>query len=326
MVTSNANTITDGTVSAAAPATCSETSRWSFRGHGIHCLRAAPADPVAATAAHDRPPLLLIHGFGANTDHWRHNIPVLAQHHEVHAMDLLGFGLSAKPADITFEGNLWRDQVLAYTRERIERPTVFVGNSLGGYAALAAATAPESAAASAGVVLLNTVGRFQSELGGPATNDGWGKAIALTSRNVIGKVLVNNPLVQWLLFENLKRPANIRSTLKKVYVDHTHVDEELVNSIRRAALDPGAFKVFQAMFGIPQGESLDVLFAALAVPLLLVWGTCDPWIRPTPRLEMFREAVPQATQLTFEAGHCPHDERPDLVNGAMLKWLQGLPC
>ena len=48
----------------------------------------------------DRPALLLVHGFGASTDHWRHNIPVLAETHSVHALDLLGFGRSAKPGGL----------------------------------------------------------------------------------------------------------------------------------------------------------------------------------------------------------------------------------
>jgi hypothetical protein len=29
--------------------------------------------------------------------------------------------------------------------------------------------------------------------------------------------------------------------------------------------------------------------------------------------------------VVLEAGHCPHDEVPDQVNGALLEWLAGLP-
>ena len=46
--------------------------------------------------------MLLVHGFGASTDHWRHNLPVLSESYEVHALDLLGFGRSAKPAGVAY--------------------------------------------------------------------------------------------------------------------------------------------------------------------------------------------------------------------------------
>ena len=121
-------------------------------------FRSAPPQP-------EGPALLLVHGFGASTDHWRHNLPVLARTHEVHAIDLLGFGRSAKPHGVPYGGSLWRDQLSAYVRERIGRPTVLVGNSLGGYAALAAGAALGDQAA--GVVLLNAAGPFREEQAEP---------------------------------------------------------------------------------------------------------------------------------------------------------------
>ena len=41
--------------------------------------------------------VLLIHGFGANTEHWRFNQPVLAEAAPTYAIDLLGFGRSDQP-------------------------------------------------------------------------------------------------------------------------------------------------------------------------------------------------------------------------------------
>ena len=41
--------------------------------------------------------VLLIHGFGANTKHWRFNQPVLAEAAPTYAIDLLGFGESDQP-------------------------------------------------------------------------------------------------------------------------------------------------------------------------------------------------------------------------------------
>ncbi len=63
---------------------------WTWRDQLIYYVHAG---------VHHRqhPPLLLIHGFGASTDHWRKNIEELSNTFEVWAIDLLGFGRSAKP-------------------------------------------------------------------------------------------------------------------------------------------------------------------------------------------------------------------------------------
>ena len=209
---------------------------WSHHGHAVYTVQQHPEHDSTGY-----PALLLVHGFGASTDHWRHNIPVLAQNHAVHAIDLLGFGRSAKPAGLNYGGTLWRDQLVAYVRERIGSPTVIVGNSLGGFAALAAGAALGSDCA--GVVLLNAAGPFSDEQKPP---QGWG-AIA---RQSIGTALLKSPVLQRLLFENLRRPATIRRTLNQVYVDKTNVDDWLVESIRRPSLDPGAFGVFRTVFDI----------------------------------------------------------------------------
>jgi pimeloyl-ACP methyl ester carboxylesterase len=275
----------------------------------VHAIAAAPAEP-------EGPAILLVHGFGASTDPWRHNIPVLAQRHEVHAIDLLGFGRSAKPAELAYGGPLWRDQLAAYVSERIGRPTVLVGNSLGGFSALAAGAALGDQAA--GVVLLNAAGPFSDEQAPPK---GWG---AITRQTIAG-ALLKSPVLQRLLFENLRRPATIRRTLNQVYLDKTNVDEALVEAIRRPSLDPGAFGVFRTVFDIPRGQPLDELFAQLTCPLLLLWGIRDPWINAVGRRAAFQRHAPAGTrEVVLEAGHCPHDEVPDQVNAALLDWIAGL--
>jgi pimeloyl-ACP methyl ester carboxylesterase len=282
---------------------------WSHLGQPVHAVTARPEHP-------EGPAVLLVHGFGASTDHWRHNLPALAERHEVHALDLLGFGRSAKSAGLSYGGDLWRDQLVAYVEERIGRPTVLVGNSLGGFASLAAGAALGEGAA--GVVLLNAAGPFSDEQAPPR---GWG-AIA---RQTIGGALLRSPVLQRLLFENLRRPATIRRTLNQVYIDRTNVDDALVEAIRRPSLDPGAFGVFRTVFDIPRGQPLDELFVQLSCPLLLLWGIRDPWINAAGRRGAFQRHAPAATsEVVLEAGHCPHDEVPEQVNAALLDWLAGL--
>ena len=130
---------------------------WNFLNYPIHTVTAKPEEKSSSKDY----AILLIHGFGASTDHWRFNIPVLSNKYEVHAIDLLGFGKSPKPEDVEYSGSLWKDQVIAYVREKINKPTIIVGNSLGGYAALAAGA--ELKELSAGVILLNAAGYFSVE-------------------------------------------------------------------------------------------------------------------------------------------------------------------
>ena len=195
------------------------------------------------------------------------------------------------------------------------------GNSLGGFASLAAGVALAEQAA--GVALLNAAGPFSDEQAPPK---GWG-AIA---RQTIGGALLKSPVLQRLLFENLRRPATIRRTLNQVYLDKTNVDDALVEAIRRPSLDPGAFGVFRTVFDIPRGQPLDELFAELTCPLLLLWGIRDPWINaPGRRATFARHAPAHTTEVLLEAGHCPHDEVPQSVNAALLDWLHTLtpaPC
>ena len=128
---------------------------WNFLNYPIHTISANPDNSLKKIA------VLLIHGFGASTDHWRFNIPTLSSTYEVHAIDLLGFGKSPKPNDVDYSGSLWKEQAVAYVKEVIQKPTVIVGNSLGGYAALAAGA--ELNELSAGVILLNAAGYFSEE-------------------------------------------------------------------------------------------------------------------------------------------------------------------
>ncbi|KGG13625.1 MULTISPECIES: alpha/beta fold hydrolase [Prochlorococcus] len=312
------------------PLVANPNEPWSYLGHQVFSVSSSPKDFGANKEFKEAPVLLLVHGFGASTDHWRHNIPALAKSHEVHAIDLLGFGRSAKPSELDYGGELWKEQVVAYVKERICKPTVIVGNSLGGYAALAAGAALESQ--SAGVVLLNAAGYFSDEKFAYQPKDGISKM-----RQIIGKGLSRDLLIKWLvypliqrlIFENLRRPNVIRKTLQQVYINPKNVDDALIESIRRPSLDPGAFKVFQKVFqarGL-KGKPIDELFNDLQAPLLLLWGESDPWLRNAKaKQEKFRLFAKQASlevrEVLLQAGHCPHDEVPELVNQEMLNWLE----
>jgi pimeloyl-ACP methyl ester carboxylesterase len=279
---------------------------WTWRGEQIYYV-------CAGAANLNYPPLLLIHGFGASTDHWRKNIAELSQDFQVWAIDLLGFGRAAKPA-WNYTAELWRNQLHDFITEVIGRPTILAGNSLGGYAVLCvAATHPESAA---GVILLNSAGPFTNSTH-PKQPTPVQKAL---NQGITG--FLRHPLGNLMLYKFVQRKAFIRNTLKKVYLDQSAVTEQLIEEIYRPSCDAGATQVFASVFSNQQGEKVDILLGQMKCPLLMLWGEGDPWIDARQRGAKFREYYPQLEEHYLNAGHCPHDEIPHQVNQTIDRWVR----
>ncbi len=286
-------------------ATTALGNTWIWRDYSVYYVRAGELRT-------DRPPLLLVHGFGASTDHWLKNIAELQNDFEVWAIDLIGFGRSSKPAG-GYSSDLWRDQLSDFIEHIIGRPAVIAGNSIGGYSCLfTAATRPQWVK---GAVLLNGVGSFKDQI--PTQEPSPFKK----SMGELIKNIILSPVPSWFVFQFVKKKSYIRKTLKQVYVNKEAVTEELVENIFRPATEPEAPAAFAALFKAPRGERVDVLLAQLERPLLLLWGTKDPWMNCEERSDLFRKYYGEIEEHFLEAGHCPHDDRPELVNPLIRDWV-----
>ncbi len=283
------------------------SAHWIWRGQVVHYVKQGEQGQ----------PLLLVHGFGASTDHWRKNIPVLAQHYQVYAIDLLGFGRSAKPK-WEYRTEIWRDQLRDFCQQVVRCPVIAIGNSLGGYVVLSfAAEWPDW---TRGVVLLNPAGSFSTLA---KSQRGW--------KQWLGGLVrwgLRQRLVSYLLFQYLRQPRVIREKLKQVYYDREAVTDQLVEDIHRPSRDPGAADVFVALMrGGQKGRYVDELLRSLVRPLLLIWGERDPWMQVRERSQLYRTYYPQVVEHFIEAGHCPHDERPEQVNSLIRDWIEtGIPA
>jgi pimeloyl-ACP methyl ester carboxylesterase len=297
------------TAQLTAPTTL-ETLTWDWQGHRI-----------CHTIQGQGQPLVLIHGFGASIGHWRKNIPALAAAgYQVHAIDLLGFGASDKPP-LTYTLELWESLLQDYWREHINRPAVFVGNSIGGLMTLMMlAHAPEMAQAG---VLLNCAGGLNHRP----------EELNLPLRMVMGTFskVVNSNLLGPLVFNEVRRKFRIRGSLQQVYGNSEAITDELVEILYRPSCDPGAQKVFASILAAPPGPRPEELLPQIQQPLLVLWGEDDPWT-PIKGADIYRELSAADEEgsptVTFHAiantGHCPHDERPEVVNPLILDWLQTL--
>ena len=225
------------------------------------------------------PPLLLVHGFGASSYHWRFNINELARTNRVFAVDLLGFGWSDIALASYAGGDVWAAQLCEFIEEVIgtEERVYIAGNSLGGFAALCAANRDPSLFA--GVCLLNSAGRFRDEMaaddGGEASGGGEALAAVLEA--------LKRFFIKTVAFQFSKTPAQVKRVLESVYGSMKNVDDDLVTSILAPAQDPNASEVFYRIVSRNGGQaagkgkkqrSVDDLverLVAKGIPLSFIW-------------------------------------------------------
>jgi pimeloyl-ACP methyl ester carboxylesterase len=279
---------------------------WLWRGFPI-CYQ---------TEGKGGPAIVLVHGFGASWGHWRKNIPVLAQTCRVYAIDLIGFGASAKPTPgeaIQYSFETWGQQLADFCREVVGTPVLMVGNSVGCIVAMQAAVDhPELVQA---VALINCSLRLLHDR----------RRAELPWYRRFGAPLLQNILaVRWVGHTFFKQIANrntVRQILLKAYAHPEAVTEELIDLLMAAAEDPGAADVFLAFTRYSQGPLPEDLLAVLPCSALLLWGTEDPW----EPIELGRNLANFPCVEAFipleGAGHCPQDEVPDLVNPILQNWI-----
>ncbi len=267
--------------------------------------------------------ILLIHGFGANTNHWRFNQPVLAEQLPTYAIDLLGFGRSDQPRaslkdepirddEVHYSFDLWGQQVADFCLEVIDRPVRLVGNSIGGVVALRAAQLLGDRCR--GVVLIDCAQRLMDDKQ-LATQPAW-----MTWIRPLLKTLVRQRWLSTALFRNAARPSVIRNVLKKAYPSGANIDDELVDLLFQPTQRDGAAEAFRGFINLFDDYLAPELMHDLIAPVDLIWGEEDPW-EPLDEARKWSETIQCINSINIipRAGHCPHDEYPSIVNEILIK-------
>jgi pimeloyl-ACP methyl ester carboxylesterase len=205
-------------------------------------------------------PVVLVHGFGASSGHFRNQISYLSQQgYKVYALDLLGFGSSEKPI-IDYSMELWDQQIRDFMQEFIEEstPAVIMGNSVGSLATLMVASKiPDRVS---GIVLFNCAGGMNNK----AISDDWRIKLAMPLFLLIDWVL-SQPKLARRLFDNVRQTENLKKILEGVYPRNPNaVDDDLVAMLHGPSNDPGALETFVSVITGPPGKISSVPF-----PLLL---------------------------------------------------------
>ncbi|HEY9847121.1 MAG TPA: alpha/beta fold hydrolase, partial [Candidatus Caenarcaniphilales bacterium] len=254
-------------LASASPEGSMNAGSWIWQGFSTHYQSGGTQGPA----------VVLVHGFGASSGHWRKNLPALAAIARVYAVDLIGFGASAKPAPgpyepgkrVEYSFETWGQQIADFCREVVGEPALLVGNSIGCIAVMqAAVSVPELVL---GTALINCSLRLLHDR----------KRVTLPWYRRLGAPIVQNILsfkrLGQLFFKQLANPAAVRKILLQAYRHPEVVTDELVDLLLAPARDPGAADVFLAFTRYSQGPLPEDLLAVLPCSALLLWGTEDPW-------------------------------------------------
>ena len=284
---------------------------------GIGFIAATAADPglrfvavptrageISTVQAGVGDPVLLLHGLGATKASMLPSLAALSATHRAIAIDLPGFGDSAKPLRGRYDPAFFAGGVLALLEALgIDRAHV-VGNSLGGRVAI-----------EVGLRAPDRVGR----LGLLAPSLAW-----LRGRPWAGLLRVVPPVLGALqpaprrVVEPIARRAlgDARSPWMAAGMDEFL--RGYLTPSGRAAFYAAARQIYLEDPGGPGG--FWTRLEELAPPALFVWGRRDPLV-PIAFAAHVRRVLPQAEHLELDCGHVPQLERPRETHRALGRFL-----
>jgi len=327
-----------------------ETYRWNYKNPK---RSSDDRDPVYYSINYrvdgpsDGRPILLVHGFGANVNHFRYQFPALTEAGcRVYAVDLLGFGASDKPGNASYSMELFAQLLEDFILDQRQnspsasssnRPWVLAGNSIGGLCCLM--VAQQLPKCSQGVILFNCSGGMT---GFRYEDVPWYLWPVLF---FIQKVVIQGPFGSYF-FANFRTRENVETILRRQGVYGSKgadkVDEELLEILLAPADDEGARDVFLNVFAGPPGPTPESILPSLQCPILALWGQDDPWtpvdagMHPATGLAAYYYQQDSDSSSVTKGkkpdgffkldvlpgvGHCPHDEVPDIVNQKMVEWM-----
>jgi 2-hydroxymuconate-semialdehyde hydrolase len=248
--------------------------------------------------------VVLLHGgeFGASADlGWERTIGALADEYRVLALDMLGYGHSAKVVDFVDGRGLRIRHVARFCEVVGVGAAHFVGNSMGAINLLTDATSETPVLPVRSLALICGGGAIQRNEHADALYDYDGSLDAM--RRIVTA-----------LFFDPGYPA----------------DEAYVKRRYESSTAPGAWEAIAAArfrrpgLAPPPTPSAERAYERIAVPTLVVEGGGDKLLPAGWAADVASRIAGARSAVVDGAGHCPQLERPEVVNGLLLEFLEGI--
>ncbi len=253
-----------------------------------HYLEGGPSDAQV---------LLLIHGFGGDKDNWTRFSRHLTDRYRVIALDLPGFGESARHPDWDYSLPLQCERVNEFVKGLGLEQFHIVGNSMGGHlAALYTLQYPSK---------VSSMGLFDNS--GVIPPNASDLQIALEEgRNplVADSVEEFGDLITFVTYEKPFIPWPLEGVLARRAMNNAEFNRSIFKSL-----------------GGENFVNLDPILEDIESPVLILWGEHDR-VLDVSSIEVMRPLLPDAeVVIMHETGHLPMIERPAETAEHYLEFL-----
>jgi pimeloyl-ACP methyl ester carboxylesterase len=246
-------------------------------------------------------PVVLLHGgeFGITAElGWENNIAALAAHHRVLALDMLGFGESAKVIDFNDVRGMRIRHIARFCEAVGVESAHFVGNSMGAVNLLVDSTSESPVLPARSMVTICGGGFIQ--------------------RNEYSAALYDYDATL----------SGMRRIVEALFHDPSYpADDAYVQRRYESSIAPGAWEALAAArFRRPGLEPPPLPSSArpyqrVVVPTLVVEGECDKLLPQGWAAEIAGQIPGGRSLVVPQAGHCPQIEQPSVVNDLLLAFL-----
>jgi len=275
----------------------------TVNGVRLHCV-----------VAGDGPLVVLLHGFPEFWYSWRHQIPALAQHFTVVALDLRGYNLSDKPPHVgDYELPKLVEDVAQLIHSFGHEHAIVVGHDWG--AAIAWETALTRPKVVEKLIILNVPHPriFMQNL---LTNP----------RQMLRSWYIGFFQLPWLP-EAAFRANNyqaIEQAFRSTAVHKERFSDEVIEQYKDAAAQAGALTAAinyyranarRGIFKLAQSDPI------VRIPTLVVWGEQDFALGKELNDGLARYVPDLMLRFIPDASHWIQQDRPDLVNEYLLAFL-----
>jgi pimeloyl-ACP methyl ester carboxylesterase len=275
------------------------------RGHEIFVIDRPPDDDRGDD------PILVLHGFPTCSFDWRHVLPAIGAKRRVVLLDMLGYGLSAKPFDTRYSLFEQADIVEAVVRAlgigSVSLVTHDMGNSVGGELLARALSGELRFSVGARIVTNGSIYMDLAQLSP-------GQMMLL---ELPDEVLPSDTALSAELF----KPA-----LASTFAEPTRPSDEELDAQWRLLERGGGARILPRLIRYIEERQVHEGRWTAAIekhpaPLALVWGDADP-IAVYAMAERLVEANPDARHVRLEGvGHYPMIEAPGALVEAVNRHL-----